>query len=123
MAKKKFSKSNLLWFVRTRSYTPVSDLRRRFRLEDDDVTVLGEATGHMYIGLPDREARMIYELWQEGKVGLELSPRFHARVVEGVYPILTARPTGDGEGQDEVEVMEATDSDPADGSADRLLEG
>ncbi len=91
MAKKRFSKSNVLWFIRSRSYTPVADLRRRFRLESEEVTILPEPTGKIYIGLPEREANMIHQLWQEGKIGLECLPKMNVRVVEGVYPLPMAR--------------------------------
>ena len=44
-----------------------------------------------YIGLPDREASKLQDLWQRDEVGMELSVEVHAPVVVGVYPMRIAR--------------------------------
>ena len=55
-----------------------------------------------YIGLPEREASKLQDLWQRDEVGVELSVEVHAPVVVGIYPIRIARfvidqtPAGNG---------------------------
>ena len=44
-----------------------------------------------YIGLPEREAAKLQDLWQRDEVGLELSVEVHAPVVVGIYPMRIAR--------------------------------
>ena len=44
-----------------------------------------------YIGLPEREASKLQDLWQRDEVGLELSVEVHAPVVVGIYPMRIAR--------------------------------
>ena len=44
-----------------------------------------------YIGLPEREATKLQDLWQREEVGVELSVEVHAPVVVGIYPIHIAR--------------------------------
>ena len=44
-----------------------------------------------YIGLPEREALKLQDLWQRDEVGVELSVEVHAPVVVGVYPMRIAR--------------------------------
>ena len=44
-----------------------------------------------YIGLPEREATKLQDLWQRDEVGVELSVEVHAPVVVGIYPMRIAR--------------------------------
>ena len=44
-----------------------------------------------YIGLPEREATKLQDLWQRDEIGVELSVEVHAPVVIGVYPMRIAR--------------------------------
>ena len=44
-----------------------------------------------YIGLPEREASKLQDLWQRDEVGMELSVEVHAPVVVGIYPMRIAR--------------------------------
>ena len=44
-----------------------------------------------YIGLPEREATKIQDLWQRDEVGVELSVEVRAPVVVGLYPMRVAR--------------------------------
>lgn len=44
-----------------------------------------------YIGLPEREASKLQDLWQRDEVGVELSVEVRAPVVVGVYPMRIAR--------------------------------
>ena len=56
-----------------------------------------------YIGLPEREATKLQDLWQRDEVGVELSVEVHAPVVVGIYPMRIARfvidQTANGNGQ------------------------
>jgi hypothetical protein len=44
-------------------------------------------TGHVYVGLPQREGRLLGELLRAGEVGFELSLDPETPVVVGVYPM------------------------------------
>lgn len=44
-----------------------------------------------WIGLPDREASKIQDLWDRDELGVELSVEVHAPVIVGVYPLRMAR--------------------------------
>ena len=44
-----------------------------------------------FIGLPEREASKLQDLWQRDEVGVELSVEVHAPVVVGVYPMRISR--------------------------------
>lgn len=44
-----------------------------------------------YVGLPEREAAKLQDLWQRDEVGVELSVEVRAPVIVGVYPMRIAR--------------------------------
>ena len=44
-----------------------------------------------YIGLPEREATKLQDLWQREEVGVELSVEVRAPVIVGIYPMRIAR--------------------------------
>ncbi len=44
-----------------------------------------------FIGLPEREATKLQELWQRDEVGVELSVEVRAPVIVGVFPMRLAR--------------------------------
>ncbi len=44
-----------------------------------------------FIGLPEREAMKLQDLWQRDEVGIELSVEVRAPVVVGIYPMRIAR--------------------------------
>lgn len=44
-----------------------------------------------YVGLPEREASKLQDLWQRDEVGVELSVEVRAPVVVGIYPMRIAR--------------------------------
>ncbi|HLZ08104.1 MAG TPA: hypothetical protein VKT80_05905 [Chloroflexota bacterium] len=88
MPKKRLSKSSLLWFIRSRSYVSVPDIRRRFNLEaGEDVHPIVTSTGRSYVGLPMDAARVLGDLVREGRIGLELRPGLMAKVALGVYVV------------------------------------
>jgi hypothetical protein len=86
--KKRLSKSSFLWFIRSRSYVSVPDIRRRFNLDgSEDVTPVAAPQGQVYVGLPAEAARVLGDLVREGRVGLELQPGLAARAAIGVFII------------------------------------
>lgn len=89
---KRQSPSTLLWFIRHKSYVPISEIRRRFGIDADDGAFIdGGNHRRVYVGLPAGTAQSIEKLWQQGKIGLELSAEFDASVLIGVYPMNPAK--------------------------------
>lgn len=89
---KRPSTSSLRRFITSRPYATVADIRRRFGLDDPDAVTHVRRNGtSAYVGLPEREAMKLQDLWERGEVGLELSVEVHAPVVVGVYPMRIAR--------------------------------
>lgn len=50
------------------------------------------------MGLPEREALKLEDLWSRDEIGVELSVEVRAPVVVGVYPMRIARYVMDGNG-------------------------
>lgn len=89
---KRQSPSTLLWFIRHKSYVPISEIRRRFAIDTDDGSFIDAENEHrVYVGLPVGTAQALEKLWKQGKIGLEMSTEFDARVLIGVYPLHPAR--------------------------------
>jgi len=89
---KRPSTSSLRRFITSRPYVPVAELRRRFALDDPQGITRIERDGVVaWIGLPEREASKLQELWARDELGLELSVEVHAPVVVGIYPMRIAR--------------------------------
>ncbi len=84
---KKLSKSTLRWFIGTKSLMPIVDIRRRFGLDGEEITVLEDEQGKLYVGLPPQAAQALDDLRQQGKIGYELSVDVNARVLVGAYAI------------------------------------
>ncbi len=76
-------------FVKSRAYLPMHEIRRRFAINggDDDVTAVIVEGSCIYLGLPDREGRMLGELLTAGEVGFELSHDPVTPIVVGVFPM------------------------------------
>jgi hypothetical protein len=76
-------------FIKSRPYVPMHELRRRFAIDgdDDDVTPVPLGHGAIYVGLPEREGRLLGELVRGGEVGYELSLDPRTPIVIGVYPM------------------------------------
>ncbi len=90
-ANKRPSTSSLRRYLTSRPYIAVADIRRRFGLEPDVMSVVVRNGTTAYIGLPEREATKLQDLWQRDEVGVELSVEVHAPVVVGIYPMRIAR--------------------------------
>jgi hypothetical protein len=76
-------------FIKSRTYVPMHELRRRFGINgtEDDVTRLDMDGRHIFVGLPPREGRLLSELLRGGDVGFELSMDPQTPIVIGVYPM------------------------------------
>jgi len=83
------TQAQLRRFIKSRSYVPIHELRRRFTLtgEDDDVTGFDAAGRRVFVGLPPREARMLGELVSQGDVGYELLLDPISPLIVGVFPV------------------------------------
>jgi len=89
---KRPSTSSLRRFLTSRPYVPVAEIRRRFGLEDPDGIHRLERDGTVvFVGLPEREALKVQDLWCRGEIGLEFSVEVRAPVVVGIYPMRIAR--------------------------------
>jgi hypothetical protein len=76
-------------FIKSRPYVPMHELRRRFGINgaEDEVSPLPVNDAHVYVGLPERECRLLGELVRGGEVGYELSLDPRTPIVVGVYPM------------------------------------
>jgi hypothetical protein len=90
-ANKRPSTSSLRRYLTSRPYLSVADIRRRFGLDSDAMSAISRNGTTAYIGLPEREASKLEDLWQRDEVGVELSVEVHAPVAIGVYPMRIAR--------------------------------
>ena len=74
-------------FIKSRPYVPLHELRRRFELNGDLDEVCGVEIpdGHVFVGLPRREADFLANLVRDGDIGLELSKDPAVPIVIGVF--------------------------------------
>ncbi len=84
---KKLSKSTLRWYIGTKSLMPIVEIRRRFGIDGDEVTLVHDEQGTLFVGLPGQAAQALEDLRQSGKIGYELAVDFNARVLMGAYVI------------------------------------
>lgn len=93
MAKeKRQSPSTLFWFIRHKSYVPISEIRRRFSLDEEEGCFIDVGDRRrVFVGLSESTARSVEKLWQQGKIGFEYSVEFDANVLIGVYPMNPAK--------------------------------
>ena len=90
-ANKRPSTSSLRRYLTSRPYISVADIRRRFGLDPEAMSVVSRNGTTAYIGLPEREATKLQDLWQRDEVGMQLSVEVRAPVVVGIYPMRIAR--------------------------------
>jgi hypothetical protein len=76
-------------FIKSRAYVPMHELRRRFAINgaDDEVTAVDVDRRRVFVGLPEREGRLLGELLRGGDIGYELSLDPISPIVVGVYPM------------------------------------
>lgn len=84
--RRKLKSSSLYWFISSRHYVPISEIRRRFHIDATDGTLLHDDEGLVHIGLPESVAQAIVDLKRKGKIGLEYAPEYDIRIVIGVFP-------------------------------------
>jgi hypothetical protein len=90
-ATKRPSTSSLRRYFTSRPYIAVTEIRRRFDLDPDAMSQVARNGTRAFIGLPEREALKVQDLWERGEIGLELSVEVRAPVVVGIYPMRIAR--------------------------------
>ena len=96
-ANKRPSTSSLRRFISSRPYVAIAELRRRFILDQPDAVSRLERDGQVaWVGLPEREASKLQDLWLRDEIGLQLSVEVRAPVVVGVFPMRIARYVMDG---------------------------
>ncbi len=78
-------------YLTSRPYIAVADIRRRFGLYPDAMSMIARNGTTAYIGLPEREATKLEDLWLRDEIGVELSVEVRAPVVVGIYPLRVAR--------------------------------
>lgn len=84
---RRLKSSSLLWFISSRPYVPMADVRRRFGLETDTGTLLYDEEGTVHFGLPRQAAETLLDLKRKQKVGLQYDLEYATRIVVGAYPI------------------------------------
>ena len=96
---KRQSPSTLLWFIRHKSYVPISEIRRRFVVDSEEGTFIdADNQRRVFVGLPSGAAQSLQKLYQQGKIGLEFSVEFDADVIIGVYPMNPSKEGMNGNG-------------------------
>ena len=81
-------------FIKSRAYLPVHEIRRRFGIEtaDDDVTGFQVDAVRVFVGLPQREGRILGDLVRAGEVGYELQLDPEAPIIVGRLPDAPGHP-------------------------------
>lgn len=84
---KRVNAGKLFWYIRSKSYVPIPELRRRFEITPDEMGTIDDENKRMYIGLPQDVADVVATLRRQQKIGIECSVDFSMPVVIGVYPL------------------------------------
>jgi hypothetical protein len=84
---RRLKSSSLLWFISSRPYVPMADIRRRFGLVTETGAFLSDEEGSVHIGLPRQAAETLLDLKRRQKVGLQYDLEYATRIVVGAYPI------------------------------------
>lgn len=96
-ANKRPSTSSLRRFISSRPYVAIAELRRRFVLDQPDAMSRLERDGQVvWLGLPEREAAKLQDLWLRDEIGIQLSVEVRAPVIVGIFPMRVARYVMDG---------------------------
>lgn len=88
---KRPSTSSLRRYLTSRPYVPIPDIRRRFELDPEAMSRVRRNGTWAVVGLPEREAAKLQDLWERNEIGVELSVEVRAPVIVGVYPMRIAR--------------------------------
>src|SRR5579864_6940769 len=84
---RRLKSSSLLWFISSRPYVPMADIRRRFGLATESGTWLRDDDGPIHIGLPAQAAETLLDLKRRGKVELQVDLEYATRIAVGVFPL------------------------------------
>ena len=84
---RRIKSSSLLWFISSRPYVPMADIRRRFALQTECGSFLFDEEGSVHIGLPRQAAETLLDLKRKQKVGLQYDLEYATRIVVGAFPI------------------------------------
>jgi|GEM_PF-3571978 hypothetical protein len=79
--------SSLLWFISSRPYVPMADIRRRFGLATETGSLLFDEEGAVHIGLPRQAAETLLDLKRKRKVELQYDLEHALRIAVGAYPL------------------------------------
>lgn len=88
---KRPSTSSLRRYLTSRPYISIAEIRRRFGLDAEAMSHVARNGSTAYVGLPEREATKLQDLWERNEIGVELSVEVRAPVIVGVYPMRLAR--------------------------------
>jgi hypothetical protein len=89
---KRINSGRLFWYLRSKSYVPIPELRRRFDISSEEMSTIQDNGHKVYIGLPQDLAEVVANLRRQNKIGLETAPEFSASVVVGIYPMYGGGP-------------------------------
>ncbi|HUZ78394.1 MAG TPA: hypothetical protein VMV93_12525 [Chloroflexota bacterium] len=84
---KKLNAGKLFWFIRSKSYVPIPEIRRRFEISAAEMSTIVDGADTLYVGLPEDAASAVATLRRQQKIGIECSPDFSTHVVIGLYPL------------------------------------
>jgi hypothetical protein len=84
---KRVNSGKLFWYIRSKSYVPIPELRRRFEITPDEMGTIQDDGHKLYIGVPQDVADVVANLRRQQKIGIECSVDFTMPVVIGIYPL------------------------------------
>jgi len=84
---RRVNSGKLFWYIRTKSYVPIPELRRRFEIPADEMGTIHDEDKKLYVGLPQDVADVVANLRRQQKIGIECSADFSTPVVIGIYPL------------------------------------
>ena len=84
---RRLNSGKLFWYIRSKSYVPIPELRRRFEVSSEEMSTIQDDGTKVFVGLPQDLADAVATLRRQNKIGLEVAPEFSAPVVVGIYPL------------------------------------
>ncbi|MEY4388285.1 MAG: hypothetical protein RLZZ432_4 [Chloroflexota bacterium] len=86
-AQRQATAAQLRRMAKARPYVPLHEVRRTYNLPGDEevATRISTPSGDAWIGLPEREARLVEQLVREGELALVFDELPRARVVVGFH--------------------------------------
>lgn len=86
-AQRQATAAQLRRMAKARPYVPLHEVRRAYNLPGDEEmsTRISTPTGDAWIGLPEREAKIVEQLVREGELALVFDEMPRARIVVGFH--------------------------------------